>query len=485
MARIDQSLADPAARRRWPLRFQILFPFTTVIVGVIAGASTLEAWFAAQSSRDETLSKLRNLTHALSRANYPLTEPVLRQVKQLSGADLVRTDPRGRVTVSTMPGLEKVSGAEHLGKPSAPAESFELGRPIELSGKSFFHYAVKLQAAPGSVSPVLHILYPVEEWRRAQWRAALPPLYVGGFALLAVIILSVVIGERIARPIVQLRNEVNRLVEGNFQPVPMPRSNDELADLVRDVNTLAERLEDYRMAVQRSERLAALGQLSAGLAHQVRNAVAGARIAIQLHHKGCSDTDRESLEVALRQLTLSEDHLKSVLTAGQQQPLKRDDVSMRELVKDVAALLEPTCRHRRVRLTTVVTGDEEHVQADPDQLRQALMNLVLNAVEAAGSGGWVRIHLVGSEQRLAVVISDSGPGPPDELRDQMYEPLATGKPTGIGLGLSVAKQVAEAHGGSLTFSREEATRFELSLPRCSAAAKTAAAITDKALMGSS
>jgi len=114
--------------------------------------------------------------------------------------------------------------------------------------------------------------------------------------------------------------------------------------------------------------------------------------------------------------------------------------------------------------------DEEaargHLEADPEQLRHVLMNLILNAVEAAGAGGWVRVEF-GDERdghcRLRVL--DSGDGPPADFVDRLFEPFSTTKPEGVGLGLAVARQVAELHGGSLSFARlDGATCFELALP---------------------
>ena len=103
------------------------------------------------------------------------------------------------------------------------------------------------------------------------------------------------------------------------------------------------------------------------------------------------------------------------------------------------------------------------LSADSEQLRQMLLNLVLNAIEAAGARGRVRLELRSSGSQATVRIYDSGPGPPPQIADRLFEPFATGKPEGIGLGLTVARQIADAHGGRLTFESDGGTCF---VPGC-------------------
>jgi signal transduction histidine kinase len=98
-----------------------------------------------------------------------------------------------------------------------------------------------------------------------------------------------------------------------------------------------------------------------------------------------------------------------------------------------------------------------------------LLNLLLNGVEAAGPGGWVRIEWFGTAANWHVCVVDSGPGPPEHLVERLFEAFVTSKPEGVGLGLAVARQIAEAHGGTLAYRRDEHTCFELILPRCDAA----------------
>jgi len=250
--------------------------------------------------------------------------------------------------------------------------------------------------------------------------------------------------------------------------------------------------------VRRSERLAVLGQLSGGMAHDLRNTVTGARMALQLHERRCTGDD-ESLEVALRQMGLIEEYLRRFLTVGKPELPQRAIVDLPELIAESVKLLEPACRHRRVRMDIVLPGATPALWADTSQLRQLLLNLLLNALEAAGPGGWVRIELSTRPSEVLLRIVDSGPGVDAAIRDHLFEPFATTKPEGLGLGLSVVRQVVEAHGGVIACvgyndGRVEQgesggrTAFEVQLPLCerdeavSSAYEVAAQVTRAASM---
>jgi signal transduction histidine kinase len=445
---------------RWPLRYQILVPFAAVIVALLVTVSLLNAYLAAQQSFRQTVHRLRDVAHTLADARFPLTDAVLRQAHGLSGAEFILTDGQNVLAAS-------LSSPEALPQVVSTSqwEKLELDHATVVSGERYFHAALNL--APQGVSArgaVLHLLYPERSWRDARWQAAYPPLLVGALALVPVALLAGAIAGRLSRPIVELRWQVGRIAHGDFQPLPLPRHNDELRDLTRSVNALAGQLDEMQRVVKRSERLTLLGQLSGGLAHHLRNDVTGARIAVQLHQRHCRQVDQESLAVALRQLTLTEQHLQRFLAAGRPQPPCRTACDLHSLIDELMQLVGPACRHRRVELRVEAAEAALSLSADEEQLRHLLLNLVLNAIEAVPPGGKVRIVSRLLADEVSIAIHDTGPGPPAAVADRLFEPFSTGKPEGIGLGLTVARQIAEAHGGSLQFSAIGGTCFTVTLP---------------------
>jgi signal transduction histidine kinase len=453
---------------RWPIRHQILLPFAGMMLVAVAGVSLLNAYLAARHAEERIDEQVRGVAHTLLDSNFPLTDAVLALTHGLSGAEFVLTDEKGRVAASRSWDAKLPSIA-----PVGVLRELRLGPPHEIDGERFFVAALSVpesrMSRSGSRSGplVLHILYPERHWRASRRAAAWPPLAVGAAALVLCAALAALVAGRLSRPIARLRLQVEHLAEGDFRTVSLPARDDELRDLAGGVNQLAAQLDEMRRVIRRTERLALLGQLAGGLAHHLRNDVTGARMAVQLHQRSCRAGDKESLDVALRQLALTEEHLQRFLAAGQPQEPRRVPCEIESIVNQVVRLVEPSCRHRKVDLQVVAGPRAATVlEADPDQLRHLLMNLVLNAVDAAAAGGWVRLESgCDDRQQVRVRVLDSGPGPPVEFVERLFEPFSTTKPEGVGLGLAVARQVAQAHGGTLVYHRlDAATCFELTLP---------------------
>jgi signal transduction histidine kinase len=221
-----------------------------------------------------------------------------------------------------------------------------------------------------------------------------------------------------------------------------------------------------------------LGQVSGGLAHQLRNGVTGARLAVQLHARECNGHGNdESLKVALRQLTLQEIHLKRFLDLGRATDLRQEMCSLAPILEETVLLLQPQCQHAHISLrweppTASAAGDLV-VRGEAGQLGHLFLNIATNAIEASGPGGCVQVRLKKTDDtRATVEILDSGPGPAPEVAARLFEPFVTGKEEGVGLGLAVARQVAEAHGGRITWRREgERTCFAIELPLWSGSAQ--------------
>jgi signal transduction histidine kinase len=228
---------------------------------------------------------------------------------------------------------------------------------------------------------------------------------------------------------------------------------------------LLARLEACEAGLQKSERMRVLGQVSGGLAHQIRSGVAAAKLGVQLHARSCNDGDSESLDVARRQLGRVEADLARFLDLG------RDDLPRRtcrivELVEEAVHLLRPACRHADVQLCWEPPACTPVVNGDPGRLGHLLVNLLTNGVEAAGAGGDIEVTVEQAGPECCVIeIWDSGPGPDGAIADRLFQPFATGKADGVGLGLFVARQAAEAHGGRLDWRRERnRTCFRVELP---------------------
>ena len=291
-------------------------------------------------------------------------------------------------------------------------------------------------------------------------------------------LVAAVLAGRMVRPIRAIEDQTKAIAAGRFDTIAVPPRDDEIADLVASINLMARQLENYEKEVRAGERMRALGRLGAGIAHQLRNSATGARMAIELLARECpAAAASESTAVALRELELMESYIGRFLELGKTRALRREPVELYRLVADVLRLVEPTCRHAGVEVACRGCRDSTNqpgiiAQGDEQSLRQMLVNLLLNAVEAvqrpsapSSARPAIIVELEQSADTAVLRILDSGPGPAPEILERLFEPFISGKPEGTGLGLYVARQVAEAHHGSISFApREGMTCFRVEIP---------------------
>ncbi len=446
---------------RWRIREQVLVPLLILLLGV-AGITAWTALASADQVQHQIEAQVRTSVRDMNKATltYPLEPYVLELAKGLSGADYLVRDAYGRAstTLAAMP--------EDLPDADCSADDWQdlrLGPVVHAAGQEYLCSAVQLERGRNAGS-TLYVFYPEALRRDARWQAIRPSLVLGGFAGLASLALAVGVSDRLSRRLRDLVRRTRLIADGDFSPMRLPGRNDELRDLGEAVNEMAERLARFQESSRKTERLRLLGQVSAGLAHQLRNGLTGARLAVQLHRRSCPEREDESLDVALRQLTLLEAHLKRFLDLGRAGQVQRKRCSLTALVDEAVALLGPQCRHTHIELRWARPPRDAVLQGDPAQLGQLLLNVLGNAVEAAGPNGWVEVRLK-EEDGCVVEVADSGPGPALEVADRLFEPFVTGKPEGVGLGLAVARQTAEAHGGRIGWRREkDRTVFRIELP---------------------
>jgi len=454
---------------KWPLRNQITLPLLALALASLAAVGCINARQATRHAQQQIESRLRGVVGVLTAANFPLTGSVLRQMRDLSSAEYVLVGGQGEVQASSLSNTPPLAQGPRF---DASLDGL-LGPPVDIDGEPYFHASIQLGHADSPRPRTLHILFPQAEYQR-HWREAfVPPLIVGVAALAALAGVATLVAQRISRAMTKLSREVLRLARGNFAPFELPKTDDEIRDLSIAVNRTAEMLADYERQVRRAEQMRTVAVLGASLVHEMRNAATGCRLAIELHAETCNAPgEDETLAVAKRQLHLMESQLRRLMQIGKPPlPLEQQPIDLRRLVDDLLPLVRPTALHAEVRLDWQAPDQALATYGDREQLSQAVLNLILNALEAARQDSQthherrVAIQLTQCNGHAELAVCDSGPGPRDELAPSLFEPFVTSKPEGAGLGLAMSRQVIEAHAGTIQWQRADAmTRFYLRLP---------------------
>ncbi len=228
-----------------------------------------------------------------------------------------------------------------------------------------------------------------------------------------------------------------------------------LLDLRSDNARLREDLTRSISLVQRANRLASVGLLTAGLAHEMRNPLVALRTFAQLLPTRWEDGEfrQEFADVVLNELDRVGHLLNDLLLFARNQSAAFEEASLGDVLATVVPLLRAHAVHKQIAVELVVDDGSPCVTANVAQLRQVVMNLGLNALQATPEGGRVRIATStrdGAELPIAVVrVSDSGPGIAPEDVARIFDPFFTTRPEGTGLGLPISREIVERHGGTL------------------------------------
>ncbi|MBW2700261.1 MAG: PAS domain-containing protein [Deltaproteobacteria bacterium] len=225
-------------------------------------------------------------------------------------------------------------------------------------------------------------------------------------------------------------------------------------------------LKTMQASVQRAERLASLGRMAAGLAHEIRNPLASISGSVQMLRRGPEEQaiDPRLMDIILRETERLDKLLGDFLAYARPRPLRLVATRVDLIVSETVEMFRSGLDGQDLALELDLA--EAKVALDQDQFRQVVWNLLTNAAESLGQGGRIWIRVAREGEGVVVVVADDGPGVPEEIAEHIFEPFFTSKDLGTGLGLASVSQIAEAHGGVVELGRSEAggAEFILRLP---------------------
>jgi two-component system sensor histidine kinase HydH len=266
-----------------------------------------------------------------------------------------------------------------------------------------------------------------------------------------------------------LRRELNAVIDAKYAARPEELAAARAA-LGKGLDVeLAIMLHTYRedlLAQQsRVERLSTFGQLVGSIGHELRNPLGVMETSPFILRSRIKDDERAVKHVGRigEQLVIANGIITDLLDMIRDKPLSRERLALAQIVEAAAAAVK---RPEQVRLQLDGLNDVPEVDGDPGQLRQVFVNLIENAVHAAGAQGQVRVQATATESHVEVTVEDSGKGIDPAIRARLFEPLITTKAKGIGLGLALVRRIVERHGGTIAHAPlDKGARFVIRLPR--------------------
>ncbi|UCC41797.1 MAG: HAMP domain-containing protein [Candidatus Aminicenantes bacterium] len=302
---------------------------------------------------------------------------------------------------------------------------------------------------------------------------------IHGIGLLVGIGGAILLARRIANPLKRLAEGTEKISKGDFYHKIPITSQDEIGNLAQSFNEMShqllltrERMEEAHRKLIQAEKLASIGRLAAGIAHEIRNPLTSVKLNIQklLQSNRLDKIEEEHLGLSQKGITQMEKFVKELLSFTRDSELNLEQFSIEQIVDEAVKMMADSLELKKVTLEKNIEEGLPQVLVDGDKLRQVFLNILRNAYEAVEEGGKINLSLSYFQEdsigKIRILISDNGSGIPAHDREVIFELFYTTKSSGIGLGLANARKIIEEHKGSIKVRDKEGegTSFEIIIP---------------------
>lgn len=284
--------------------------------------------------------------------------------------------------------------------------------------------------------------------------------------LLIMMVASIFLMRCFTKPLQSLLSATEKIENGDLDS-RVSGLKHEFGILAESFNDMAASLQDQMKQLQRSEQLATCGKIATTLVHEVRNPLAGIKVAMDVlaDESGVSEADQKILRQVVKEVNLIDSLLSNMLEFARPKPPQFTNVNINDVIER-SLRFTPGVITKEIKIDWDKTIQPPDVRIDPNQLNQVLLNLFINAGSAMVDGGTIFITVSWTETDVQLCVADSGPGIDQEAIDDIFTPFFTTKAKGSGLGLATCKTLINLHGGTITAANrpEGGAIFTITLP---------------------
>jgi signal transduction histidine kinase len=289
---------------------------------------------------------------------------------------------------------------------------------------------------------------------------------------LLVTVAFILLSRRETRSLTALTAAADQVGMGNFEPDLPQAGSGEVGQLTAAFGLMVDKVRTMIRQVESSRHMAAIGEFSARVSHEIRNPLTSLKLNLQGLERDVesghipADCARP-VEICLREIKRLDEVASGVLSLGRPRPLEPEPCSVHELLEGAVDVVSAQLTEQGVTVERFFAADRDIADVDREAVKAAFLNLFLNAAEAMREGGTLRIstRIAATRDRIAIAVADDGPGITPEAREQVFEPFVSTKSQGTGLGLPLARRTFQEHGGTLVLAAPAVgAEFVIDLP---------------------
>lgn len=466
MLETDAHKKLPSSRRR--VLYRITIPFTLLFVATSVLSWIFSACFISTYTDRNLKRQMEQVAGLISHAGYILNPEMLEKLKQVIDCDIAVYDAKGGIISSTFDDAanQPVLNSALLGELRKNTSS--VLKDISHAGVRYYT-ALHIVSLPQQGSALLSIWMPSnkKDHLRATIIAGL-----GAIALFGMFIMAgagYLIARTITAPIEELVKVTEKIADGNLHQKVYALDNSEIGVLADSVNRMMAKLLQYERRIVESEKMAAAGQMAAGFAHEIRNPLTSVKMLAQVLRrrlKGQVESQR-MIDSLVHEIDRLDRIIKDMIDRTRPGELRLAHCDLNSIIREVGELALGQLTPQNVSLEYRLCAQLPTVQLDREKIKQVLWNLILNAQEAMPKGGELVLSTqAGQNGTIELTVEDSGMGVGSEGSERVFEPFFTTKPEGMGLGLTISREIIAKHGGALRLeSRAEGgARATVTLP---------------------
>lgn len=440
-----------------PLRLHHRIVIPVVFVALIT--TSMAAFVSLSVTRNaleaRVVSQLTAAALAVSGSDFAMNQTILRRVKEITGADVVTYTLDGRILASTATndaGDELFATVSADRSISSAAGGAAVVRRATCGAVPCYVAYTRLATNPDTIVALVEEASELNAATTAIRRTILLSVTLGGLVL---VLVSQLVATRVTRPLARLVS-FTREVAGGSTGRRAPVGDDEIGVLAGAFNDMLDRLEAAQKAVVRSEKLALTGMLAARVAHDIRNPLSSLKMQAQLLRSRVSGEEGQLMVAAvLHDVEQVESVVRGLLELARPGEVNTRPTELNDAVREVLEHMRLQLNHSKVAVSVDLASSLPPIPLDRQRFKQALLNVVTNALDAMPGGGTLQVRTRQQDEAVLLTVCDDGIGVDPAIVDSVFDPFVSSKREGVGLGLVNTKSIVESHGGSVRLTPRE------------------------------